>query len=286
MTTNPRFCEALGRAPDALRIVPRTNGPVSEPARVFSAIARQRVLLFCPHPDDETLATGLLLQDAVMYAEDLRVICLTDGERNVIPQWLFERTMSRERWARRRRDEARAALRVLGVLSESVEFWALPDQKLRGLVYEISRQMQETIEQFRPTLIVAPSIHDLHDDHVAAGIASVAACIRRDIAQVAYVVHGEPIADAAFVADRHDEAMRRKLRALECHASQLKVSRARLQAICNREEAFRDLAADVALPPTRFRAARRLWRVFFERERTATAAVTAAVATASPQSSL
>lgn len=232
----------------------------------FSGLDRARMLVICPHPDDETLATGLLLQEAMMRASEVRIICLTDGERNPIPQFLAERSLSRERWATRRRQEARAACETLGIPDDCVEFWALPDQKLRRYVYALTRELRDTINRFDPTLIVAPSIHDLHDDHVAAGIAAAAAAsARKRMSHLSYVVHGDEVDEPAFVVSTTSEALRRKFAALECHASQLIASRARMEAICGRTEAFRDLASDTVMPPTRFRAARRIWRILFDR---------------------
>ena len=56
-----------------------------------SPIRLDRLLLVCPHPDDETLGAGLLLQEVIARGGQVRVIYLTDGESNPIPQFLDER---------------------------------------------------------------------------------------------------------------------------------------------------------------------------------------------------
>ena len=88
-----------------------------------------RLLVFAPHPDDETLATGELIQVARAAGAAVRVVFATDGDNNPWPQRWCERRWhigpaERERWGRRRRGEAEAALARLGV--------ATRDQYRRG----------------------------------------------------------------------------------------------------------------------------------------------------------
>ena len=108
--------------------------PVPVPA--FSS--RSRLMLFAPHPDDESLACSILLQQAVHARAAIRVVYVTDGDDNPWPQRVLERrwrlnATDRRRWGRLRRTEALAALRVLGV-SGSAVFLALPDQKLSTIL--------------------------------------------------------------------------------------------------------------------------------------------------------
>jgi N-acetyl-1-D-myo-inositol-2-amino-2-deoxy-alpha-D-glucopyranoside deacetylase len=228
-------------------------------------ITGARLLLVCPHPDDETLAAGLLLQEAAARAADLRIICVTDGENNPIPQWLAERSLNRERWARRRRHEARAAIATLGLPFECVEFWGLPDQGLPRCIRDLTRLLRTEIADFRPTIIVAPSPHDLHADHVAAGLSTDAASAGKSVEHLSYVIHGQPIDTPALLAESNPFAMQRKRAALDCHASQLLASRARMEAICQRREAFRRFAHDAAHAIRPFRSLRRVAHVLFER---------------------
>src|SRR6185369_1868960 len=73
-----------------------------------------RLLVFAPHPDDESLGTGILLQQAVAAGAAICVVYLSDGENNPWPQralsrrWRLNAT-DRQRWAKLRRREAIAA---------------------------------------------------------------------------------------------------------------------------------------------------------------------------------
>src|SRR5229473_1437708 len=95
----------------------------------------KRVMVLAPHPDDETLVTGGLLQQAVAAGAAVRVIFATDGDNNPWPQRVIERRWritpaDRARWGTRRRGEALAALTCLGVPTESAVFLGYPDQGL------------------------------------------------------------------------------------------------------------------------------------------------------------
>ena len=75
----------------------------------------QRVMVIAPHPDDDILAAGGLLQHALHLGGMVRVVYITDGENNPWPQRIIERRWrvtdaDRERWGRRRPEEALAAL--------------------------------------------------------------------------------------------------------------------------------------------------------------------------------
>ena len=109
-----------------------------------------RLLLFAPHPDDESLACSILLQRAVRAGAAVRVVYVTDGDDNPWPQRVLERKWrlnanDRRRWGKLRRTEALAALRVLGVNSSATRFLALPDQKLTAT---LMCDCQSTLERF------------------------------------------------------------------------------------------------------------------------------------------
>ena len=126
--------------------------------------ADERLLVLAPHPDDETLATGGLIQLALAAGCAVRVLILTDGDNNPWPQrWLERRwridAAARARWGQRRRAEARHALEILGLAPDAwcCFGWAdlgLTDRLLADSASE--HAIAAEIRRFAPTRLAAP----------------------------------------------------------------------------------------------------------------------------------
>jgi len=234
----------------------------------------QRLLLVCPHPDDETLGAGILLQNAVAHGAAIHVLYLTNGERNPLPQLAAERRWPWRsddcaRWGARRRDEAVRALRILGVAGEP-EFWELPDSGVAAMLAaggeSLVQRLRSLIEAFAPTLVVTPSRRDLHTDHAAAAELvgeALRATAHAGAAHLSYIVHGAAIHPADALAPRHSLELReRKRAALLCHTTQLLLSRRRLSSLAARDELYMLAETDREAPPTRLRPLLRLLHLF------------------------
>lgn len=210
--------------------------------------AGDRVLVFAPHPDDETLATGELIQSALELGARVRVVFTTDGDNNPWPQrWLERRwhvgAVERARWGQRRRREALAALRVLGVDEASVRFLGWPDQ---GLTQRLMRDdaaidvLAQEISAFVPTHVAMPVLGDRHPDHSALRVMLDLALLHAGIAcvRLGFVVHGlaAPANPRTVAADAMHQ--RRKQQAMAEHVSQIALSRQRLLDLAARPERF------------------------------------------------
>jgi LmbE family N-acetylglucosaminyl deacetylase len=208
-----------------------------------------RVCVFAPHPDDETIACGEAIQAAREAGAAVRVVFATDGDNNPWPQRWLERRLrirpaERRRWGERRRREALAALAALGLdPAGCVRFLAWPDQGLTALLMEDDAAigvLEQELAAFAPTHAVVPSLADRHPDHNALRVMLDLALLRRgrDCQRLEYIVHG----GAGLAHPRHPagDAQRhaRKRQALEAHASQVALSRRRLAALADAPERF------------------------------------------------
>jgi len=92
----------------------------------------ERLVIVAPHPDDEVLGCGGLIQQAVAVGAEVRVIYLTNGDHNQIAFKLYSGhphlgPKDYFRFGERRRLEATAAMSVLGLPSSNLIFLGYPD---------------------------------------------------------------------------------------------------------------------------------------------------------------
>ncbi len=210
-----------------------------------------RLLIIAPHPDDESLATGGLLQRLRHSGTAARVLMVTNGDNNPWPQrWLEKRWRighsERQRWGALRRQEARLALKKLGYEGET-RFLHLPDQGLTSKLLqadaEILKQFCCEIQEWNPTQIVLPSSYDLHPDHNALYVLLQIALQqtgRATLPQLNFLVHCKRpdlvpgrVALALIEHERHI-----KRQAILCHETQMVLSQKRFIAYARPEEAY------------------------------------------------
>src|SRR5713226_9182708 len=205
-----------------------------------------RTIILAPHPDDDVIAAGGLIQRVLAAGGDLRVIFITDGENNPWPQRFTERKFflasgDRVAWGAMRRREALCSLARLGVDERSAIFLAFPDQGMAKLArrgdLRLPDALRTIVAEFQPTLIVSPSTYALHTDHRA--IAYYAHSAAPDATIVTYVVHGNGAPERlACRIELVDCEQRRKCEAIQCHVSQLALSRDRFLAYARTSESF------------------------------------------------
>lgn len=218
-------------------------------ARPLQLASSDRVLVFAPHPDDETLAAGELIQMARSQGACVRVVFATDGENNPWPQrWLERRwcirAPARARWATRRRGEAAVALAALGLdPARGARFLGWPDQGLTDVLMQGGQGVEvlaAEIRAFAPTHVVMPARGDRHPDHSALHVMLQLALLDAgvDCVRLDFLVHGERGGLDAVEVQRDSVRKQRKLAALDAHASQVALSRRRLVELAMRAEQF------------------------------------------------
>ena len=214
-----------------------------------------RILLFAAHPDDEALATGGLLQQAAAAGAAIRVIFVTNGDNNPWPQRVVEHrwriaSTDKIRWGFRRNAEAISSLACLGLQPANAVFWGYPDQGITELLLNesgaILQRISSEIDDWQPTLIVGPSPLDLHPDHSALGvlIRIARATLTKPSARlqnISYCVHygnnglkQQSLIQLPLLPDQKI----RKLNAIECHNTQMKLSRIRFLPFASDQELF------------------------------------------------
>jgi len=203
-------CLGLGLAVSAALVPSAGAGAPRQPAEhpTLAVNADTKVLIVAPHPDDETLSAGGLMQRVHEAGGQVHVVVLTDGDG--YPEGVrFEDhvespTPSDYRgYGRQRRREARAALARLGLDRRSIRFLSFPDGGLSQLIgrywserrtafrspytrmdrppkseiivanteyrgEDLTQELAQTIGEYQPTLILVPRKEDQHADHCAS----------------------------------------------------------------------------------------------------------------------
>jgi LmbE family N-acetylglucosaminyl deacetylase len=209
-------------------------------------------MLIAPHPDDEALACGVILQQAVRDGAAIRIVYVTDGDNNPWPQRALERrwrlsASDRKRWGKLRRSEALASLRVLGIHPSDVQLLALPDQGLTDVLLRdcdsALTRITQVIDDWSPTDILVPSPSDIHPDHNAVAVMMrliFADFLAPGVSQWNYLVHGRSPAffDNAVELLSCDSEIAKKREAICCHQTQIKLSRRRFLRYAVRPERF------------------------------------------------
>jgi len=193
----------------------------------ISCDASDRLLVFAPHPDDESLACGGLIQRAQRAGAVVSVVIATNGDANPWPQRLIEKRWNlgpdaARRWGAVRHAEAAAALQALGISIDNARFLQWADQGLTKRLLDDGnasvKQLRQLIATHRPTLVAMPSVLDSHPDHSALALMLMAA-LRSEDSQaraISYWLHGRngQQHDVSHVALTQEELVGKRAAAL------------------------------------------------------------------------
>jgi len=167
----------------------------------------RRLLVVAPHPDDESLGSGGLIQAIQAQGGDVRVVLMTNGDGQMLAPLALEKVPAPNAQdyiyiGEERQAESLSALKELGVPAEKVYFLGYPDggtntlwqndwnmqcplharfTKTSSSPYPLSFNPQEDycgsyvlkdlvkiIQDYRPDMITVTHPNDHHPDHRAA----------------------------------------------------------------------------------------------------------------------
>ena len=122
-----------------------------------------RLVVIAPHPDDEVLGAGGLLQLAAQLGREVLVVAVTDGGGSHPGSELWPAA----RLLEQRRAESSHALALLGLDGEVVHRLGLPDGQVEAEQDRLAASLQTLL---RPAdVVVAPWQLDGHPDHEVVG---------------------------------------------------------------------------------------------------------------------
>ncbi len=181
---------------------------LNDPASVRTGLKLRksdRLLIVAPHPDDESLSSAGLLQQALELKIPIKVVLMTNGDaykRAVAIDFKIPQPSPADfiKFGDERHKETIAAMSRLGVSRKDIYFLSYPDGGLEAMftrdwdyknlhlgrngsktapyafAYEknaaycgqnVVKNLQSVLSDFKPTTIVFPGAEDIHHDHWA-----------------------------------------------------------------------------------------------------------------------
>ncbi len=188
---------------------------------------QQRVCVFAPHPDDEILGCGGLLQQLAANGNPIILVHVTNGTKSHPNSQLYPAQMLDTI----RPQESLAALKVLG-LSHQVTCIALEltDGDVFNQKYQFHKKLAAIIQP--NDILVTPFMRDGHPDHEATGQVVAAFAKQHHLACYQVLIwawHWAKPADSripwhcAVRVDLTPEQLQRKTQAIACFKSQITV---------------------------------------------------------------
>ena len=162
---------------------------------------RDHILVFAPHPDDETLGCGGLIQQALSRGAEVHVALMTNGDASEFALLFGERELSRKPKAfiglgQSRQKESLAALVGLGLSPDRVHFLGYPNNGLVAL-WGLDHWLPSYPYRSKTTKATASPYPDsLTPGAVYCGeqaLADVSALLRRVRPSEVYVTHPQDI---------------------------------------------------------------------------------------------
>lgn len=139
---------------------------------LFEKIELPEILVVAAHPDDETIGCGATLRKA---SNRVRVLHITDGAPRDMVDAEAAGFSTREAYARTRRMEAHAALKLAGLGPERCRQLGIVDQEAALNMQDITLKLRDIILETSPGMVLTHPYEGGHPDHDTAAFCAVSA---------------------------------------------------------------------------------------------------------------
>lgn len=138
----------------------------------------QKLLVFSPHPDDETLGAGGYINRSIQNGAIVKIVLVTDGNKHGLKDKRYE--------------EFRKTTATLGVDPNNLDFLNYHDGELKRENFDqLDTQFKQIVDDFRPNYIISPNALDTHPDHATTGkvIDAIMPSESNQIIDYQYLIH-------------------------------------------------------------------------------------------------
>ena len=136
------------------------------------------IVLFAPHPDDETLGCGGFLARRIAEGHRVFVVVLTMGEKLFSSLLKIDDDPSPAEVCVMRREETKRATRIMGLRPEDLLFFDYEDGGLERQKQAVVERLMPILREVSPAEVLCTSEYEGHRDHVAANEIVRRACAR------------------------------------------------------------------------------------------------------------
>ena len=126
-----------------------------------------RIIVVAPHPDDETIACGGIIQKYLEKKSTITIIYITNGENAYSHIYSIYENPSPSELGIIRKEEALRALEILGLSSKDLIFLEFNDGSVAEQYNIIKEKVKKILYKYKPNLVYVPYKNSSHNDHKA-----------------------------------------------------------------------------------------------------------------------
>jgi LmbE family N-acetylglucosaminyl deacetylase len=171
------------------------------------------IVVFAPHTDDGEIGCGGLISACVEKGLDVYYVAFSSAQISLPPDAPKDTLIK----------EVKNATKVLGIKPENLILFEFPTRSFPQYRQEILDEMIKIRNRIKPKLIIAPSLNDVHQDHM-----TVAQEALRCFKKQSILCYEEPWNNISFSTncfiklEKHQ--VEKKIDALMCYKSQMRRS--------------------------------------------------------------
>ena len=125
----------------------------------------KKVIVFAPHPDDETWGCGGTIAKRISEGYEVLIVVMTDGRYAFQKMLGIDSDPTPEELKEIRKDEVKRAVKILGVPGKNIVFLGFIDGKLENHEKKAVEKVVEILND--PAEVYLPYKKDAHPDHRA-----------------------------------------------------------------------------------------------------------------------
>jgi LmbE family N-acetylglucosaminyl deacetylase len=125
----------------------------------------KKIVVFSPHPDDETLGCGGTIMKRISEGYEAVIVEMTDGRFAFLDPFGIESDPTPEELKRIRRREVERAVSIMGVRRENLLLWDIEDGSLGNHEEETTERILSIVRDSSLSEVYLPYERDVNSDH-------------------------------------------------------------------------------------------------------------------------